>query len=275
MTVTLTPAAPSGNTEPGVPVLDIHDVTVRFGGLVANDGVSLSITEGQIAGLIGPNGAGKTTLFNVITGAQPPTSGTVMFDGADVTGLDRIARARLGMARTFQNLSLVATLSVLDNVTVGLGRFRSAGLPSSMLRLGRARRQDAKIREIALGALAFAGLDHLADSETDDLPYGARRRLELARALALSPRVLLLDEPSAGMGPQETADLAAVIRRARDELDVCVLVVEHDMAFVRTLAETCTVLEFGRVIASGETSAVLAEPRVADAYLGTRGSTGA
>ena len=274
MTATLEAGQPA-SLAAATPALAASDITVRFGGLTANDGVSLSVGERQIAGLIGPNGAGKTTLFNVITGAQAPTDGKVWFEGADVTVVDRIARARLGMARTFQNLSLVPTLTVLDNVTVGLGRFRSAGLPSSMLRLARARTQDARIRAVALRALEFAGLDHLANATTADLPYGARRRLELARALALSPRVLLLDEPSAGMGPSETAELASVIRRARDELDLSVLVVEHDMSFVRTLAETCTVLEFGRVIASGRTSEVLADSRVAEAYLGTRGSTGA
>ena len=256
-------------------LLDVRGVTVRFGGLIANDAVSLSVERGEIAGLIGPNGAGKTTLFNVITGAQVPTNGEVVFDGETVTGLDRRARARRGMSRTFQNLSLVSSLSVLDNVTVGLGRFRTSGVVGSMLRLRRARRQDSLIREVALGALDFAGLRDTASLMTGDLPYGARRRLELARAIALSPKMLLLDEPSAGMGPQETADLASVIRRSRDELGVSVLVVEHDMSFVRTLAERCTVLEFGQVIASGETAAVLADERVAEAYLGTRGATGA
>ena len=256
-------------------LLDVRDVTVRFGGLIANDAVCLSVEPGDIAGLIGPNGAGKTTLFNVITGAQAPTSGEVWFAGENVTKLDRRSRARRGMSRTFQNLSLVTTLSVLDNVTVGLGRFRTSGVVGSMLRLPGARRQDVLIREVAMGALAFAGLADRANDITGDLPYGARRRLELARALALSPKILLLDEPSAGMGPQETADLASVIRRARDELGVSVLVVEHDMSFVRTLAERCTVLEFGQVIAAGETAAVLADERVAEAYLGTRGTTGA
>lgn len=256
-------------------LLKVHEVTVRFGGLVANDAVNLEVMPGEIAALIGPNGAGKTTLFNVITGAQPPTSGSVRFGDSDITSLDRAARARLGMARTFQNLSLVPSLSVLDNATVGLGRFRWAGLVSSMLSLPRAVHQDRMIREIAKGALEFVGMGSALTKMTGDLPYGDRRRLELARALALQPRMLLLDEPSAGMGPTETADLANTIRRARDELGVTVLLVEHDMSFVRTLAEHCTVLEFGRVIASGVTQEVLEDQRVAEAYLGTRGTTGA
>lgn len=256
-------------------LLGVQGVTVRFGGLVANDEVDLDVLPGEITALIGPNGAGKTTLFNVITGAQAPTSGTVTFGGTDITGLDRSARARLGMARTFQNLSIVPSLSVLDNATVGLGRFRWAGLLSSMFSLPRAMHQDRLIREIAAGALEFVGMGDSLGRMTGDLPYGDRRRLELARALALQPRILLLDEPSAGMGPTETANLATTIRRARDELGVTVLLVEHDMSFVRTLAEHCTVLEFGRVIASGVTAQVMDDPRVAEAYLGTRGTTGA
>ncbi len=257
------------------PLLEAVEVTVRFGGLVANDAVDLVLNEGEIAALIGPNGAGKTTLFNVLTGAQAPSSGRVIFAGEDVTDLDRRARARLEMARTFQNLSLVPSLSAADNASVGLGRFRRAGLPSSMLALPRARRQDRQVRAAAAGALRFVGLTRSAARRTADLPYGDRRRLELARALALVPRLLLLDEPSAGMDPAETAELATTIRRARDELGVTVLVVEHDMSFVRTLAERTTVLDFGRVIATGPTDDVLADERVAEAYLGATGGVGA
>lgn len=258
-----------------VHLLEVEAVTVRFGGLVANDDIDMTVDDGQIAALIGPNGAGKTTLFNVITGAQPPTRGRVRFTGQDVTDASRAARGRLGMARTFQNLSLVPSLSVLDNATVGLGRFRRCGLVSSMLALPAAVRQDRHIRDAAAGALAFVGIEEAATRSTGDLSYGDRRRLELARALALAPRLLLLDEPSAGMDPAETAELAKVIRRARDELGVTVLVVEHDMSFVRTLAEHTTVLEFGQVIAAGPTTDVLEDPKVAEAYLGTRSGVGA
>lgn len=249
-------------------LLEVREVTVQFGGLVANDEVSLSVPEGSIAGLIGPNGAGKTTLFNVITGAQAPTSGEVFLRGENIIGSSRRDRARRGMARTFQNLSLVTSLSVLDNVTIGCGRFRHRGLLAAIAHTSGLRRQDRLIREVALGALDFVGLVDDASRPTADLAYGDRRRLEIARALALEPRLLLLDEPSAGMGPAETAQLAEVIERARDELGISVLLVEHDMSFVRALAETCTVLEFGRVLIAGPTATVLADPGVAEAYLG-------
>jgi branched-chain amino acid transport system ATP-binding protein len=249
-------------------LLEVREVTVRFGGLVANDEVSLSVPAGSIASLIGPNGAGKTTLFNVITGAQAPTRGKVFLQGEDITGSSRRDRARRGMARTFQNLSLVTSLSVLDNVTIGCGRFRRRGLLAAIAHTSGLRRQDRLIRDVALGALDFVGLVDEASRPTADLTYGDRRRLEIARALALEPRLLLLDEPSAGMGPAETAQLAEVIERARGELGISVLLVEHDMSFVRALAETCTVLEFGRVLTAGPTAAVLADPAVAEAYLG-------
>lgn len=272
-TTTTTDLRPAGDgrardDEGAPPLLEVADVTVRFGGLVANDAVSLAVPAGSISGLIGPNGAGKTTLFNVITGAQAPTGGRVHFAGNDITAASRIDRARLGMARTFQNLSLVTSLSVVDNVTIGLGRFRRAGMASAIVRTPRLRAQDRAIRDVAIGALEFVGLVHAAMTMTSDLTYGDRRRLEIARALAASPSLLLLDEPSAGMGPAETAVLAAVIDRARVELGVTVLLVEHDMSFVRTLAEHCSVLEFGRVLAAGPTAEVLADERVAEAYLG-------
>ncbi len=269
---TLAPSVGVHDADRG-PHLEVREVTVQFGGVVANDAVDLTVRRGGIAGLIGPNGAGKTTLFNVITGAQAPTSGRVILDGVDITGAKRQERARRGMARTFQNLSLVPSLSVLDNATLGFGRFRSAGLGSAVLRLPGTRRQDRQIRELAIDALEFVGLGAFINAETDDLSYGDRRRLEIARALACDPKLLLLDEPSAGMSPGETADLADVILRAHDRFDITVFLVEHDMSFVRALAQECTVIEFGRVIASGETAHVLADPRVAEAYLGS-GATG-
>lgn len=257
---------------PGQPLLEIEEITVRFGGLIANDAVELVLAEASIAALIGPNGAGKTTLFNVITGAQAPTSGRIRFRGEDITELDRRARASRGVARTFQNLSLVDSLSAVDNVTVGLGRFRRNGLLAAMLGLRASRRLDQQIRGLAMEALRFVDLGDRAEVRTADLPYGDRRRLELARALALAPRLLLLDEPSAGMGPAETAALVRTIRRSRDVLGITVLVVEHDMSFVRTLAEHTSVLDFGRIIASGVTTSVLDDARVAEAYLGKRES---
>lgn len=260
-------------TSPGL--LRVEEVTVRFGGLVANTEIDLEIPRGSVAGLIGPNGAGKTTLFNVITGAQRPTSGRVVFRGEDITEWDRRRRACAGIARTFQNLSLVDSLSALDNVTIGIGRYRRAGILTSMVMLPRARRHDAEVRELAAAALDFVGLAEVAAEPTGDLPYGYRRRLELARALAMGPELLLLDEPSAGMGPSETDELIATISRARYELGVSVLLVEHDMAVVRRLATQLTVLEFGRVIVEGDTATVLKDARVADAYLGKRASADA
>lgn len=251
------------------PLLSVRAVTVHFGGLAAASAVDLEIEAGTVAALIGPNGAGKTTTFNVISGVQRPTSGQVWLDGTDVTNASPVRRARLGMARTFQNLALAPTLSAADNVGVGLGRFRRTGLPGAVLRLPSSRRVDRATREVARGALEFVGLASVADRPAGELSYGDRRRLELARALALRPRLLLLDEPSAGLGPAETAELVTTIRRAVVELGVTVLVVEHDMTSVRALAEHTTVLEFGSVIASGPTTEVLADPRVAAAYLGT------
>ena len=258
---------------PVAPHLEVRGITVRFGGVVANDDVHIQVRRGSVAGLIGPNGAGKTTLFNVITGAQPPTGGRVLLNGDDVTSLSRQGRARRGMARTFQNLSLVPSLSVLDNVTLGFGRFRRAGLMRALLRSPGLRAQDEEMRELGAAALEFVGLGNALGVATSELSYGDRRRLEIARALACDPDLLLLDEPSAGMSPGETAALADVIARAHERFGLTVFLVEHDMSFVRALADECTVIEFGQVIAAGDTATVLADPRVAEAYLGT-GVTG-
>lgn len=270
-TALLEPGADSDAT--GTPHLDVREVTVQFGGIVANSEVSLTVPRGSMCGLIGPNGAGKTTLFNVITGAQKPTRGRVWLGGRDITDASRQERARLGMARTFQNLSLVPTLSVLDNATLGFGRYRTRGLLASVLRTPALRRQDRLLRELGRAALEFVDLGDAADRPTSDLSYGDRRRLEIGRALACNPEILLLDEPSAGMSPAETSTLAEVIRRAHLAFGLTVFLVEHDMSFVRALTEQCTVIEFGSVIASGPTPQVLADPIVAEAYLGS-GATG-
>jgi ABC-type branched-subunit amino acid transport system ATPase component len=251
------------------PLLRLEEITVRFGGVAANDMVSLHVDAGCIAALLGPNGAGKTTLFNVITGALRPTAGRVVFDGRDITRMTRVARGRAGIARTFQNLALVDELTATDNVAVGLGRFRRTGLAGAISRIGHTRSDDRRIRSIATEALDFVGIADRADVRASDLPYGDRRRVELARALAQAPRLVLLDEPTAGMGPGETAALATTIRSARDELGVTVFVVEHDMGFVRAVADTTSVLDLGAVIATGATESVLQEAQVVEAYLGT------
>ncbi len=247
--------------------LDVRDVTVRFRGVVANDAVSLRVEPGAIGALIGPNGAGKTTLFNAISGLVRPERATIELDGRDVTGLDSVRRAELGLARTFQSLLLVPSLSVFDNVVIGAARLGRFG------RLRNVVRRDAltavELRSVVARALDFVGMADRGDEAVDGLPYGDRRRVELARALASAPRLLLLDEPASGLPHVETMELIEVIRRARAELGTTVLVVEHDMSFVRAIAESVTVLDFGRVLASGPTAAVLEDQRVVEAYLGS------
>lgn len=252
------------------PLLSIRGITVRFGGLVANDDVELDVPRGEVSAIIGPNGAGKTTLFNVITGAQRPTSGRLTFDGEDITDLPPRRRAGLGIARTFQNLALVPSLTVLENVSIGLGRFRRTGVFGALLRAPRTRAEDVMIDEVAWGALALTGLTGEADLRVDQLSYGGRRRVEFARALAMRPQFLLLDEPSAGMAEAETAEFVDALRRAVDSLDLTVLVVEHDMTFVRAIATHTAVLDFGHVLTAGPTGDVLADQRVAEAYLGSQ-----
>lgn len=252
------------------PLLSIRGITVRFGGLVANDDVELDVPRGEVSAIIGPNGAGKTTLFNVITGAQRPTSGRLTFDGEDITDLPPRRRAGLGIARTFQNLALVPSLTVLENVSIGLGRFRRTGVFGALVRAPRTRAEDAMVDEVAWGALDLTGLTGDAHVRADQLSYGGRRRVEFARALAMRPRFLLLDEPSAGMAEDETAEFVDALRQAFDSLDLTVLVVEHDMTFVRAIATHIAVLDFGHVLTAGPTGTVLADQRVAEAYLGSQ-----
>jgi ABC-type branched-subunit amino acid transport system ATPase component len=253
-------------------LLEVEHLTVAFGGLTAVNDLSFTVEEGSVSALIGPNGAGKTTTFNALNGSGPMSKGTVVFDGQDVTGLDSRGRSRLGVARTFQNLSLVDALPVGDNVAVGAARFRRTGLFGAMLRTPRVRREDRLVGEIVDRALEFVGIGGVRHLAAGSLPYGDRRRLEIARALAAGPRLLLLDEPSAGMDASETEDLASLVLRARDAFDLTVLVIEHDMDFVRQVATRTTVLDFGQLIASGPTDAVLRDPKVIEVYLGTAGS---
>jgi branched-chain amino acid transport system ATP-binding protein len=263
----LTVAPPVTSTDP---LLSVRGITVRFGGLVANDDVVLEVPRGEVSAIIGPNGAGKTTLFNVITGAQKPTSGRLVFDGDDITDLSPRRRAGLGIARTFQNLALVPSLTVLENVSIGLGRFRRTGVFGALVRSPRTRAEDALVDEVAWGALTLTGLTEEAHLRADQLSYGGRRRVEFARALAMRPRFLLLDEPSAGMAEDETAEFVDALRRAAETLDLTVLVVEHDMTFVRAITTHVVVLDFGHVLAAGPTGEVLADQRVAEAYLGSQ-----
>jgi branched-chain amino acid transport system ATP-binding protein len=238
-----------------VPLLEVDHVSVRFGGLVAVDEASFTLEPGQVTALIGPNGAGKTTLFNVITGLRPPTRGRVLLDGQDMTGWPAPRRARAGIARTFQRLEVFGSLSVLDNV-----------LTAAELRRGWDK--DAPpARDVARHVLRRVGLSSYADAMADAVPTGVARLVELARALALSPRLLLLDEPSSGLSHSETEEFAALLRELADE-GTGVLLVEHDVDLVMGLCHTVHVLDFGQVICSGTPALVQADSRVQQAYLG-------
>lgn len=265
---TMTDARPRPAPVDGAPLLVAEGITVRFGGVVANDSVSLDCPVGSITALIGPNGAGKSTFFDVVTGARRPNAGRVMFRGLDVTRRPPHVRARLGMARTFQNLAVVRSRSVLDNVVLGASRYRSSGFLAAMLGLPRSRRSDASVVGLARRAVALTGLEAQAHRPAGSLPHGDLRRLEIARALALGPKLLMLDEPAAGMDATETAQLAEAIQQIRDRWGITVLLVEHDVGLVRTVADYVHVIDFGKPLASGVAEDVLSDARVIRAYLG-------
>lgn len=262
-------------TPGGDVLLDARGVTVAFGGLVAVDDVSLTVRQGEIVGIVGPNGAGKTTLFNALTGAQRLVRGTVRFAGKDVTTASAQQRARLGMARTFQHLAVVPSLSVEQNVAVGAAARRRGGILSAATAAPWTRRADRALAGDVAAACAVVGLDGRLDRPAATLPFGDRRRVEVARAIVARPRLLVLDEPSSGMDPAETAELAVLVARLRDDLGVTVVLVEHDLSFVRALTERLVVLDFGRVIAHGPTAEALERPEVVDAYLGSRAAVDA
>lgn len=249
-------------------VLDVQNLSISFGGLHAVDDFHITIEKGQLYGLIGPNGAGKTTVFNLLTGVYKPDEGIIRLDGQDITGRSTIEVNMAGVARTFQNIRLFKNLSVLDNVKVGLhNHFRYSTL-EGVLRLPRYHKVEKEMNERAMELLKVFDLDGQADFLASNLPYGKQRELEIARALATQPKLLLLDEPAAGMNPNETQDLMKTIRFVRDNFDVSILLIEHDMKLVSGICEKLTVLNFGRVLAQGETSDVLNNPEVITAYLG-------
>ena len=249
-------------------MLDVKNLSISFGGLKAVDDFSITIEKGQLYGLIGPNGAGKTTIFNLLTGVYKPDGGRILLDGKDITGHKAIQINQAGIARTFQNIRLFKELSVLDNVKVGLHNHHKYSTLSGILRLPSYYKVEKEMDERAMELLKVFDLDKEFDYKASNLPYGKQRKLEIARALATNPKLLLLDEPAAGMNPNETAELMKTIRFVRDHFDMTVLLIEHDMKLVSGICERLTVLNFGHMLAEGPTSEVLSNPEVIKAYLG-------
>lgn len=250
------------------PMLEVKELAIQFGGLRAVDGLNMRVYKGQLYGLIGPNGAGKTTVFNMLTGVYKPTSGGIFLDGVNITGKSPVEINKSGIARTFQNIRLFKAMSVLDNVKAGMQNSTKYTTIEGILRLPRYFKEEKQMNEKAVELLKIFGLDGEKDTLSANLPYGKQRKLEIARALATNPKLLLLDEPAAGMNPNETAELMETISIVREQFDMTILLIEHDMKLVAGICEELTVLNFGQELAKGETSAVLNDPKVITAYLG-------
>ena len=252
------------------PALECIHLGIEFGGLKAVDDFSLTIGKTEIAGLIGPNGAGKTTVFNLLTNVYQPTRGSILIDGMPTAGKKTYQVNRMGVARTFQNIRLFKEMSVIDNIKVGLHESMKYDLASSLIRLPNYWKEEKHCTERAFELLDIFHMADMAYTQAGSLPYGAQRRLEIMRALATSPKLLLLDEPAAGMNPSETAELTETIRRIRDEFDIAVLLIEHDMSLVMGICEGIAVLNFGRIIAKGTPDEIRNNPQVIEAYLGKK-----
>ena len=249
-------------------LLEVKSLGLAFGGLKAVDGFHISVEKGQLYGLIGPNGAGKTTVFNLLTGVYKPDQGQILLDGQSIGGKKTIEINKAGIARTFQNIRLFKDMTVLDNVKAGLHNHYPYSTVEGILRLPRFREQEKRMDAKAMELLEVFELEDSASVLAANLPYGKQRKLEIARALATEPKLLLLDEPAAGMNPNETAELMNTIRFVREKFDMTILLIEHDMKLVSGICERLTVLNFGQVLTEGETGEVLNDPQVITAYLG-------
>ncbi len=257
-----------------LPVLDVRNLGIDFGGLTAVDSFNITIGPTEISGLIGPNGAGKTTIFNLLTGVYQPTRGSVLINGIDIKGMPTHKVNRLGIARTFQNIRLFTDMTALDNVKVGLHNSMKCPFVSSVLHLPGYYKAEKQANQRAMELLEFMDMADVADKKAGSLPYGVQRRLEIVRALATDPSIILLDEPAAGMNPSETTELMHQIRRIRDTFHIAIFLIEHDMNLVMNVCEAIAVVNYGRIIAKGTPEEVRSNPAVIEAYLGREEEAG-